>query len=53
MGLALSNILFFPIAITIVIIFVVLEVVIAVIVTVIMVFVSFTNLANLRWLWSC
>ena len=53
MGLALSNILFFSIAITIVIIFVVLEVVIAVIVTVIMVLVSFTNLANLRWLWSC
>ena len=43
----------FPIAITIVIIFVVLEVVIAVIVTVIMVLLSFTNLANLRWLWSC
>ena len=49
MGLALSNILFFPIAITIVIVFAAVKV----IVTVIMVFVSFTNLANLRWLWSC
>ena len=39
---------YFPIVITIVIVFVAVEV----IVTVIMVLVSFTNLANLRWLWS-
>ena len=39
----------FPIAITIVIVFAAVKV----IVTVIMVLVSLTNLADLRWLWSC